>query len=80
MSQIRDIEIALRDGLIAELSETIQDNLNIMRKSLLHIKLSEEMIDKWRDTAYQYREIALELTKAYEEQSYELERLKANGL
>ena len=80
MSQIRDIEIALRDGLIAELSETIQENLNIMRKSLLHIKLSEEMIDQWRDTAYQYREIALELTKAYEEQSYELERLKANGL
>jgi hypothetical protein len=80
MSQIRDIEIALRDGMIAELSETIQDNLNIMRKSLLHIKLSEEMIDQWRDTAYQYREIALELTKAYEEQSCEIERLKANGL
>lgn len=77
MSHIKDIEIALRDGYIAELIEKLEQDVVILRKAKQHIGLAEQMIDKWRQTALEYREIALEALKAYEEQSYELERLKS---
>jgi hypothetical protein len=77
MSQIKDIEIALRDGLIAELTATCERDIEVLKASLRHIRLSEQMIDQWRETALQYRDIAMEMVRAYDEQSYELERLKA---
>lgn len=75
MSIIKDIEIALRDGLIAELTELTQQDIVVMTKAMTQIRLMDEMIDHWRELAYEYRNVALEMTKAYEEQSYELERI-----
>ena len=79
MSHIKDIEIALRDGYIAELVEKLEQDVVVLRKALRHIGLAEQMIDKWRETALEYREVAFEALKAYDEQSLELERLKRNG-
>jgi hypothetical protein len=77
MSHIKDIEIALRDGLISELTEVCQRDIEVLKAALLHIRLADEMIDSWRDTAMEYRKIAMEMVRAYDEQTYELERLKA---
>ncbi len=76
MSHIKDIEIAMRDGLIAELTELAQQDIIVLKQALKHLGLMDQMIDKWRDTAYEYRQIALELSKAYDEQSLELARLR----
>lgn len=76
MSLIKDIEIALRDGLIAELTELTQQDQVVLSKALGQMSRMDEMIDHWRELAYQFREVALELAKAYDEQSLELERLR----
>lgn len=80
MSIIKDIEIALRDGLIAELTDLTKQDQIVLSKALGQMSRMDEMIDHWRELAYEYRQVALDLAKAYDEQSYELERIKRGQL
>jgi ribose 5-phosphate isomerase RpiB len=80
MDSMKDIEIALRDGMIAELTENMQHNIAMLSKAYTHVRLAEEMIDRWRDTAYEYRQLAMETIKAYDEQSLEMERIRDGRL
>jgi uncharacterized coiled-coil protein SlyX len=58
-----EIELALRDGMIAELTEIVAQDLVIMRKAKQHLALMDQLIDQWRETAYEYRSIAFEALK-----------------
>ena len=46
---IKDIEIALRDGLIDELSSTTETSINIIKRMSEVITHYQSMIEQWED-------------------------------
>ena len=58
---IKDIEIALRDGLIDELVTTTESGLDIIRRLADVVAKQEESIIGWELMAGQLRDLALEL-------------------
>jgi hypothetical protein len=58
---IKDIEIALRDGLIDELVTTTESGLDIIRRLADVVSKQDDAIIGWELMAGQLRDVALEL-------------------
>jgi hypothetical protein len=58
---IKDIEIALRDGLIDELVTTTESGLDIIRRLADVVSKQDDAILGWELMAGQLRDVALEL-------------------
>ena len=58
---IRDIEIALRDGMIDELVTTTEQGLDIIRRLTDVVSKQDDAIIGWELMATQLRDVALEL-------------------
>ena len=64
---IKDIEIALRDGLIDELVTTTESGLDIIRRLADVVSKQDDAILGWELMAGQLRDVALELNALREE-------------
>ena len=58
---IKDIEIALRDGMIDELVTTTESGLDIIRRLTEVVQKQDEALLKWELLASQLKDVAIEL-------------------
>lgn len=64
---IKDIEIALRDGLIDELVTTTESGLDIIRRLADVVAKQDDAIIGWELMAGQLRDVALDLNRLREQ-------------
>jgi hypothetical protein len=63
---IKEIEIALRDGMIEELTATTEKSIDVIHKLIDVIKRQELAIKGWESMGIQLKDVAVELNELRE--------------